>query len=486
MQALNLKLALLSAATVALALTACGGGGGGAYSNSGSPPAVATGVPTISGTVTGFGSVIVDGVRIDDSKVVAGVEIEDDSLVRTELKLGQRVDVEHDGARIAKGIWIRSEVEGPVEKVDVATGTLQVLGQTIRINSDSAQGPVTVFGPPYTKLADVAVADVVEVHGLQKVDAAGKTSIQATRIHKKNADAYNRVKGIVKDLSATVKTFSLGELVIDFSDSKILPTAAALVNGAEVHVAIPVGLVTKGVPVKAVVVKVKDRKGEAGDKEAELGGLVSKLDLAKKSFVLDGKTIDASVATFAPATKTIVDLKDGLYVRVNGIYQADGSIRAKVIVLRGADGVKNQELELHGTVLNFVSMADFTVRGINVDASTAKLDPVSCAGVTTLANLIQVEVMGSLGTGAKIIASAIKCEKSNDAIFVVERKGKASAVDLTAKTFTLIQGTDTTKVAWRDLTLFVRVEAASLDGKTVEVEGLLVGGVLQAAKIVLK
>ena len=485
MQRINLKLALLSAATFALILTACGGGGG-AYTNSGSPSAVAAGVPTISGTVTGFGSVIVDGIRIDDSKVAAGVELEDGSLIRIELKLGQRVDVEHDGARIAKGIWVRSEVEGPVEKVDLTAGALVVLGQTIRINSDPAQGPVTVFGPPYTKLADVAVADVVEIHGLQKVDATGKTSIQATRIHKKNADAYNRVKGTVKDLSATAKTFSLGELIIDFSDSKILPTSAALVNGAEVHVAIPVGLVTKGVPVKAVVVKVKDRKGEAGDKEAELGGLVSKLDLAKKSFVLDGKTIDTSVATFAPATKSFVDLKDGLYVRVNGSYQADGSIRAKVVVLRGADGVKNQELELHGTVLNFVSMADFTVRGINVDASAAKLDPVSCVGVTTLANLMQIEVMGSLGAGAKIIASAIKCEKSTDAVSVVERKGKASAVDVTAKTFTLTQGNDTTKVAWRDITLFVRVEAATLDGKTVEVEGLMAGGVLQAAKIVLK
>jgi hypothetical protein len=310
--------------------------------------------------------------------------------------------------------------------------------------------------------------------------------LQATRIHKKNADVYNRVRGTVKNLSATAKTFALGDLIIDYSDSKILPTASALVNGAEVHVAIPVGLVTKGVPVKAVVVKVKDRKGESGDKEAELGGLVSKLNLTAKSFVLDGKAIDASVALLTPAGKTLADLKDGLYVKVNGTYQTDGTIRAKTISLRGAEVVKNQELELYGTVLNFVSMADFTVRGINVDASTAKLDPVSCAGVTTLANLMQVEVKGSLGAGAKVIASAIKCEKSTDAVSVVERKGKASVVDLAAKTFTLTQGNESTRVTWRDITLFVRVDPASLEGKSVEVEGLLVGGALQAAKVVLK
>ena len=486
MQQLQSRLALLSIATGALLLVGCGGGSGEVTTFSGSPPAIAAGVPTISGTVTGFGSVIVDGVRIDDSKVAAGVELEDGSLERAELKLGQRVDVEHDGGRIAKGIWIRSEVEGPVEKVDVSAGTLLVLGQTVRVNADPLQGPVTVFGSPYTKLADVAIADMVEVHGLQKVDAAGTTSIQATRIHKKNSDVVNRVRGTVKGLSTTAKTFSLGQLVIDFSDSKVLPYAAALVNGVEVHVAIPLGQVTKGVPVKAVVVKVKDRKGESGDQEAELGGLVSQLNPTTKSFVLNGKTIDASAAVYAPAGKTIADLKDGLYVRVNGKYQADGSIRAKTIVLRGAESVKNQELELHGTVLNFVSMADFTVRGISVDASTAKLDPVSCAGVTTLANLMQVEVKGSLGTGAKVIASAIQCEKSPNAVAVVERKGKVSNVDLAAKTFTLTQGSDTTKVAWRDITLFVRVEAASLDGKNVEVEGFLVAGVLQAAKVVLK
>lgn len=476
---------MLAASSVALLLTACGGGGG-ASGNIGSPPAVAAGVPIISGTVTGFGSVIVDGTRIDDSKVAAGVELEDGSVVRAELKLGQRVEVSHDGSRVATGIGIRSEVEGPVEKVDAAAGSLVVLGQAVRINSDPAQGPVTVFGPPYTRLADIALADVVEVHGLQKIDAAGKTSIQATRIHKKNADVYNRVKGTVKDLSSTAKTFTLGELIIDFSDSKILPNATALVNGAEVHVAIPVGLVTKGVAVKAVVVKVKDRKGESGDKEAELGGLVSKLNATAKTFVMDGKTVDASVAVITPASKTLADLKDGLYVRVNGTYQADGSIRAKTISLRGAEVIKNQELELHGTVLNFASMADFTVRGISVDASAAKIDPVSCAGVTTLANLMQVEVKGSLGAGAKVIASAIQCEKSTEAISVVERKGKASGVDLTAKTFMLTLGNDTTKVAWRDITLFVRVDAASLEGKTVEVEGLMTGGVLQAAKIVLK
>ena len=178
MQNLNSLSRWAISASVAFALSACGGGGG---TTSVSASASPSGAAMVSGTVTGFGSVIVDGKRVDDRNVVAGIEREDGKVEAAELKVGQHVEVAHDGNLVATEIRIRSEVEGAVDKVDLATSSLSVLGQTVLVNTDPTQGPVTVFSQPYTKLADIMVKDVVEVHALLKLDAAGKPVMQATR-----------------------------------------------------------------------------------------------------------------------------------------------------------------------------------------------------------------------------------------------------------------------------------------------------------------
>ncbi|MBI2751690.1 MAG: hypothetical protein HYX43_20740 [Burkholderiales bacterium] len=435
----------------------------------------------VSGTVTGFGSVIVDGKRVDDRNVVAGVEREDGRIEAAELKVGQHVDVAHDGNLVATEIRIRSAVEGTVDAVNLATSSLTVMGQTVVVNTDAALGPVTVFVQPYTTLADVLVKDVIEVHALLKTDAAGKTVMQATRIQKKNADAYNRVKGVVKNLTTT--TFVLGDLTVDYSSAKVLPAATALANGVQVHVSIPVGTVTPGVAVKATVVKVRDPKSENGDKEAEFGGVASKLDATLKTFVVDGRTVDASTAQFNPAGSTFADLKEGTYVRINGNFKADGTVLAKIVVLRSAEAGNNQGVELHGTVMNFKSMQDFTLRGISINAGTATMDAASCGAITTLADGMQIELRGSLTATGKVTATRIQCEKQQDRVSVVERKGTVSKVDAVAKTFALTSTKETTTVQWSASTLFARVDVTALDGKSLEVEGRMVGGVLQASKV---
>ena len=102
----------LRAALLLLVLTACGGvetggTGAGAY---------------VQGPITGFGSVIVAGVRFDDS----GARVEDADGVRRdrdELRLGMLVEVESgpigddgSGGRLATATRVRlaSELLGPV------------------------------------------------------------------------------------------------------------------------------------------------------------------------------------------------------------------------------------------------------------------------------------------------------------------------------------------------------------------------------------
>ena len=471
----------LSMIAAAAALVAGCGGGGSSSPQASTPAPVQLGTLTTSGTVTGFGSVIVDGVRIDDRNVAAAVEQEDGSVVNAELKLGQHVDVEHDANLLATMVRISSELKGSVDSVSTSAGTLSVLGQSVTINTVAANGPLTVFEAPYTSLADIKAGDTVEIHALIKLDAAGKSSLQATRIEKTSIGAYSRVRGDVTDLSSTASTFKVGNLLVSFAGAKIKPSAAALANGVDVVVSIPTTQTFTGTAVNAAFVKIKNRHEENQDKDGKLGGPITKFDAATKTFTVDGVKVDASKAVFEQSNRSFADLSEGVYVRVKGSYAADGSLVASSIVIRSLERESGREVEVHGSILNFKSNADFMLRDVAVDASSAKL---SCPGVVALSNGQQVEVEGHLTSTGKLIAVEVKCE-TPDNQSIVERDGVASAVDATAKTLTL--GTvNSVKVAWTATTVFINVDPTALSGKTIEVEGTLSAGVLTATKIKLE
>jgi hypothetical protein len=478
---------LIGAACAAAILAACGGGGG---AGSSAPPVaeaptVLLGSSVVSGTVTGFGSVIVDGVRIDDKAVAAGKERVDGTIVAAELKLGQHVEIEHDGNLVATKIRVSAKVEGTVSAVDSAAKTLTVLGQTVYINTDATLGPVTVFDAPYTILDDIKPGDAVEIHGLTKADAAGKTSLQATRIEKETADIADRVNGLVYDINVAAQTFKVGNLLIDYSGATMFPAGVVLVQGSEVSVAIPAGTVEKGVAVKASAIRVKDRKAESKGKEVELGGAVSAFDTATRTLTVNGVQVDVSAVKFDQEGKSLADLKAGAYIVVKGVYGTNNVLKASKVVIRGVDQEKGKEIELHGTIVDFHSLADFKVRGVSIDASGAVIDTASCASYDRLGNDVQVAVFGSLSATGTVKITSVKCERVADAGMVVTREGKVGKVDTTANTFALTTAKETLTVKWSTATSFVNVEAANLVDKYVRVEAITSASGLQAKKVAL-
>ncbi len=490
MKSFNHQFAALGLACAFAVLAACGGGGGSTPTPTPAPtpapvtpptPApVVTGNPSVDGTVTGFGSIIVDGNHFDTHGVLAVRELEDGSFRPFEVKLGHHLSIEHDGNRVASKVHGKPDVEGPVSAVGAAT--LVVLGQTVAVNIDAARGPLTVFGAPYTKLADVLVGDLVEVHGSIKIDA-GASVLQATRIEKKEAgDAHHRGHGVISALNATARTFKLNDLSIDYTDAKLLPNGVVLANGSEVHVSIPVGTISSGVAVKAKLVRVVTRKAASEGKPAELGGPLTALDANAKSFTVNGVLVDASSATFNQAGRTFADLKVGSYVVVKGGYLTDTSMKATTIVLRGAGGESDGAAELKGSISDFVSAASFSVRDVQVDASGATLDPSSCV----LANDLDVRVQGAMTAAGKVLATSVRCDKVRDAKTVVTRSGTASATNAAAKTFTLAARDGNLSVQWSAVTNFVKADPAGLDGNDLVVHGIMAGTVLQAEKIVQK
>ncbi|MBA5638028.1 hypothetical protein H3H37_13285 [Duganella sp. LX20W] len=473
-------LTFVAATTITAVLVACGGGS----STSATPGTITadTSFSSMSGTVTGFGSLIVDGVRIDNHAVLADSMDADGTTQPTELKLGQHVEVQHDANLVATAVHVMAEAQGIVAKVDSTAGTIVVDGQTVMVNTDPTAGPVTVFGAPYTGLADIKPGDHVEVHGLIKAVAGGDSVIQATRIEPTTPGVHDRVAGVVAALSTSAKTFKLGGLLIDYSAASILPNGATLANGVEVHVAIPLGTVTSGVAVKATVVRISDHSKDSHTHPSEVGGAIASVDTAAKTFTVAGVTVDATAANYPQNGRGFADLKVGTYIVATGTYDAGGVLKATSIVVRGADDVQtNGNSELHGTILNYVSLANFTVRDVTVDASASKLG-ASCGG--TLANGVQVGVVGTLSTTGVVKATSISCESEVDGQSIVGGSGVASAVDSTGKTFTLTAETKTYTVKWTSTTLFVHADPSTLAGKRVAVEGTVSGTTLTATKIV--
>ena len=129
----------------AVALQGCNGGSAD-NTASGSSAGVGSGGSGYStGTVTGFGSVVVDGVHIDDRNATADSEVSGGTTEPADVKLGQRVEVETSQDGVAKAIHVMAEVIGLVQSVDSAGQKLVVAGQTVLINSDANKGPVTVY-----------------------------------------------------------------------------------------------------------------------------------------------------------------------------------------------------------------------------------------------------------------------------------------------------------------------------------------------------
>uniref|UniRef100_UPI001F26DAE9 DUF5666 domain-containing protein n=1 Tax=Derxia lacustris TaxID=764842 RepID=UPI001F26DAE9 len=199
----------LGLASLGLMTTSCGGGGGlgSVLADVGSG---GTGSTTI-GPVSGFGSVIVGGLRYDDSAAL----ITDDSgaaLSSSSLGLGMMVRVDGTLSDASNGkattIRVTSQLLGPVTAIDATAGSFTVLGQTARLTA------TTVYSG-FTSLAGLALGDTVEVWGV--LDAANAT-VTATRVELKTAATGSyKLVGTVTAVDAARSRCTIGALTVAYA-----------------------------------------------------------------------------------------------------------------------------------------------------------------------------------------------------------------------------------------------------------------------------
>lgn len=370
---------LLAASTLVIA--ACGGGddplpvsGAGAVASTEKATAWA------AGPISGFGSVIVNGVRFDDSSAVVSDD-SDTTRGRDRLRLGMMVEV--DGAAVAAGsgralrIRFGSEIVGPVTAKDAAAGTLVVLGQTVAVTD------TTVFDDSLAGgLAGIQVGRVLEVHALYD---AGTGRYRATRIEDEDSATAYTLRGQVSALDTAARTFVIGGQKIAYGSVPAAALPAQLADGLRVRVTLQtaqVGGAWVATSVRSGVRAIDDRS--AGHVRGAITALTG-----TAGFEIDGLKVDTSRALFPDGRDGLVV---GARVEVEGPI-VGGVLRATKVELDDRRASERHGFELHGTVVALDTGARrFVLRGVTVDWS----GPVTWrdGSAARLADGVRVEVKG--------------------------------------------------------------------------------------------
>ena len=388
--------ALLAALAATAMVTACGGGG--------SADAGATGASSITptaftqGTITGFGSIIVNGVRFDDSAASVSDDAGNLSTAQA-LRLGMRVEVDHAdvdaGASTARAAAVRygSLVLGPVASVDATGNSLTVLGQVVDVT------PGTVFSETLSAgLPALAVGAVIEVHGL--ADAA-TGHVSATRVEAASSATRYKLRGTVAGLNTSAKTFNIGAAAISYATLASTAVPGSLADGVALRVEL--ASVQSGGFWVASALGVKGPRGEHGN---GLGGHVRGKITAftsSSSFTLDGVVVDASGASFPDGSS---GLALGVEVAVDGTLSKGVLVANKVSIESRHQGDDSHQWHLFGAITALDTGAkSFVVRGVTVTYGAATT--YVGGSLADLAVGRKVHVKGSVGSTRSQVQAAV-------------------------------------------------------------------------------
>lgn len=458
-KSLKLSTAGLIAATL---LSACGGGSGGGSTGGAAANTVS------QGTITGFGSVIVDGVRY--SSVGANVIDEDGaSLSRDTLRIGMTVNVEGTSSDdLASGeartIEVRRLLQGPVSNFQSTSGTstFTVLGQNVETTASTL-----VVG-------NLANAANVKVYGLLQQGTPDK--IIASRIEEAVQQTRFEAYGRVSNLGSN--TFNIGTLAVTSSVS--LPTG--LINGSLVKVSCStVPTCSNGTSTLAAdKIKLRGARNDLSGQNGAIVKLKGVVDAVNGNIL----TVAGVPVDISNAQREDDDAKDnasytpalGDRIEIKGSYNGTTLIARKIEQegyreSKHEGAAESYSTELYGIVTaNSDACAtaggDYLVQSVCVDNGNI---PVPSADQ-------YVEVKGNM-SGDVLVAVKVEAKSGSQPTGgYIEIKGTISNFNASAKTFDL----DTLTVNYANAT----VEGIVNNGSFVEVKGTQNSdGTFQASKV---
>jgi hypothetical protein len=297
-------------------LVACGGSSDGSDTTAG-----IGGTGIVSGEITGFGSIHVNGGKFEtdsslfdvDGKPFVGQEGQDQLAVGMVVRL--KVEVENgDFSSTALEVVYDDEIEGPVSAVSAQVGTtknITVFGKTITIDDPSTLFEDATFN-------DIAVGNVVEVSGFR----VSPTQINATYVERTvEVVEYGKteveLRGTITDYDEGVppgipETFKIDGITIETDvNTEIEVPNGMLDDGIYVEVE---GVIQSATSILAEEIESEDEDFDDDIDKISLEGVISNY-VSDANFEIDGQLIDASGAQFSPAGLT---LANGLNIEAEG------------------------------------------------------------------------------------------------------------------------------------------------------------------------
>lgn len=408
----NVVLSIVAAASLA----ACGGATGGGDVASGG-----TGGTGISyGSVSGFGSVIVNGVRFNTSNATVTVNGQPGPDETTDPYRGLAVGmvVKVDGSFDPTGttgtatqVTYSHNVKGPIDQlvpIDASTRQATVLGQTVIMD-----GQTRFEG---TTLADLAVGNVVEVSGF--VDDQGR--IRATYVETK-ADAFAsfEVKGTITGLNAGAKSFQIGSLTVDYASAAIDVPGGVLANGLFVEVngsSFGPGGELIATEVELEVEGIGDHNAD----EAEIEGFVTAVN-GPSSFVIGNQPF-VTTATTVFKGGLVTDVAVGVKLEVEGRF-VNGVLTAEEVEFRDSIKLESAVATVPGDgSLTLKGLPGITVRWNEL----TRVEGFASASAIAANDLVKIRARVS---GEELIATEIeKGEPDPDGV-EVELQGPVEAIE---------------------------------------------------------
>lgn len=303
---------------IMLFVASCGGGGNNIAGIGG------TGITT-SGTITGFGSIFVNGVEYDLAS--AGIIVDGTPASDTDLTIGMVVKVEgtvsSDGVTgTARSVSYNTELQGPISSAiavdaDNISKTFSVLGRTIVVNVNTTSFEDFSFSA-------IAANDAVEVSGY--LDQNG--ILQATRI-KKQSSSEVKFSGVVSNYN-NVNQF---EIINGSETITVIFTGNYVIsNGDVVRIRGAIAPMHPSITVNASEIETKENIFTPDEDNASLEGIITDF-IDSSNFRVNGQVVDASSASVEPST---LNLGNGLRVEVEGAV-INGTLLATSIEGRGGN-----------------------------------------------------------------------------------------------------------------------------------------------------
>lgn len=320
-----MRITLITTSLLAFFLAACGD------SDSFSPPAPplveTTDVVTV-GPVTGFGSIITNGIAFDTDG--ATIRVDGEPGVMSDLRIGMIVSVrgqidDSTGNARASEIRFGVDVEGPIASLNAANASFVVLGKTVVVDE------LTVLdGATFDALA---VGNVVRVSGQFR----SEERIQATHVHRianeYQAGMHMHVKGAIENLDIGNQQFTLGGQICDYSGAALELGGADLANGLYVEVTSTTPMGDGDMILDRVQAKDRDRDRDrlcSSDCDFELEGYVTAF-VSATEFEVDGQPV-TTTGTTEYVNGTVDTLALDVKIKVDGALDADGVLVADRIV----------------------------------------------------------------------------------------------------------------------------------------------------------